>query len=167
MELCRGNNVHRIEGKYIHQENGQFWLDGLCGFYFLSGWEPCRRDDAQWKNDFQPSSLTSTFPSRCSETTNWNVDRETGSLESTGSELDSGLNNGSGDSHCAAPKCLELEETANPEVHTSVSEMSNFDSTDSGPEPISCLGTSSIDVATSSEGETLPMTFFLVTRVRN
>ena len=106
------------------------------------------------KNDFQPPSLTSTFPSRCmSETTNWNVDRETGSLESTGSAvvLISGLNNGTGDFQCAAPKCLELvEETANPEVHTSVSEMSNFDSTDSGPEPISCLGLSSIDVTTSS-----------------
>ena len=24
MEPCRGNDVHRIEGKYIHQENGQF-----------------------------------------------------------------------------------------------------------------------------------------------
>ena len=63
-----------------------------------------------------------------SETTNWNVDSEIGSLESTGRDLDliSGLNNGSGDSPCAAQKCPELEETANPEVHTSVSEMSNF-----------------------------------------
>ena len=60
------------------------------------------------KNDFQPSSLISTIPSRCmSETTNWNVDSETGSLESTGSDLDliSGLNNGSGDPPCAAPQC--------------------------------------------------------------
>ena len=65
-------------------------------------------------------------------------------------DLISGLNNGSSDSHCAAPKCLELEETANPEAHTSVSEMSNFDSTDSGTEPISCLGLSSIDVTKSS-----------------
>ena len=48
------------------------------------------------------------------------------------------------------PKCSELEETANPEVHASVSEMSNFDSTDSGLEPISSLGMSSINVTTSS-----------------
>ena len=45
--------------------------------------------------------------------THWNVDSDTGSLESTGSDLDliSFLNNGSGDPPCAAPKCLELEET--------------------------------------------------------
>ena len=97
------------------------------------------------KNDFQPPSLTSTIPSRCmTETTNWNVDSETGSLESTGSELDliSGLNNGSG---VQLRNVLELEETANPEVNTSAREMSNFDFTDSGPESISCVGMSSLD----------------------
>ena len=121
------------------------------------------------KNDFQPSLLISTIPSRCmSETANWNVDSETGSLESIVRDLDSisGLNNGSGDPPCAAPKCSELEETANPEVNTSASEMSNFDFTHSGPESISCVGMSSTD-ATTSSGKRDPMTLLLVTRARN
>ena len=83
-----------------------------------------------------------------SETVNWNVDSETGSFASMGSDAEiSGLN---GDPPCAAPKCSELEETANPEVNASVSEMGNFDFTDSGPESIPCLGMSSVDVTTSS-----------------
>ena len=60
-----------------------------------------------------------------SETVNWNVDSETGSFVSMGSDAEiSGLNNGSGDPLGAAPKCLELEETTEtPEA----SEMCNFD----------------------------------------
>ena len=69
------------------------------------------------RDDFQPSLLISTITSRCmSETANWNVDSESGSLESMGSDVEiSGLNNGSGEPPCAAPKCSELEETANLE----------------------------------------------------
>ena len=86
------------------------------------------------------------------ETANWNVDSETGSLESMGSDVQiSGLNNGSGDPPCAAPKCSELEETANPEVNTSVSEMGNFES-----KSIPCLGMSSVDATTSSGREDPP-----------
>ena len=98
------------------------------------------------RDDFQPSLLISTIPSHCmSETAN--VDSETGSLELTGSDVEiSGLNNGSGDPPCAAPKCSELEETANPEV----SEMGNFDFMDSESESIPCLGTRSVDAKTSS-----------------
>ena len=61
------------------------------------------------RDDFQPSLLISTIPSRCmSETANWNVDSEIGSLELMGSDVEiSGLNNGSGDSPCAAPKCAD------------------------------------------------------------
>ena len=67
---------------------------------------------------FQPSLLISTIPSRCmSETANWNVDSETGSFVSMGSDAEiSGLYNGSGDPLGAAPKCLELEETENLEA---------------------------------------------------
>ena len=47
------------------------------------GTTPNRRDD------FQPLLLISTIPSRCtSEMANWNVDSETGSLESMGSDLE-------------------------------------------------------------------------------
>ena len=100
------------------------------------------------RNDFQPSLLISTVPSRCmSETANWNVDSDTGSLELMGSDAEiSGLNVGSGDPPCAAPKCSELEETANPEV----SEMGNFDFMDSESESIPLLGMSTVDAKTSS-----------------
>ena len=93
---------------------------------------PNRRDD------FQPSLLISTIPSRCSET---------GSLVSMGSDAEiSGLNSGRRGLPCAAPKCLELEETANLEV----SEMGNFDFMDSESESIPCMGMSSVDAETSS-----------------
>ena len=40
---------------------------------------------------------------------NWNVDSETDSLVSMGSDAEiSGLNYGSGDPPCAAPECSEL-----------------------------------------------------------
>ena len=100
------------------------------------------------RDDFQPPLLISTIPSRCkSETVNWNVDSETGSLVSMGSDAEiSGLKNGSGDSPCAAPKCSEVEEIANLEV----SEMGNFDFMDSESESIRCLGMSFVDAETSS-----------------
>ena len=47
---------------------------------------------------------------------------------------------------CAAPNCLELEETENLEV----SEMGNSDFVDSESKSIPCLGMSSVDVETSS-----------------
>ena len=101
---------------------------------------------------FQPSLLISTIPSRClSETANWNVDSETGSFVSRDNDAEiSGLNNGSGDPLGAASKCLELEETGNPEVNISVSETGNFDFMDSESESIPCLGMSSVDAKTSS-----------------
>ena len=101
------------------------------------------------RDDFQPSLLISTVPSRCmSETANWNVDSETGSPELMDSDVEiSGLNSGCGDPPCAGPKCSELEETANPEV----SEMGNFDFMDSESESIPCSVMSSVDAKTSSE----------------
>ena len=58
----------------------------------------------------------------------------------------SGLNNGSGDPPCAAPKCSELEETANPEViHPSV-KWGKFDFMDTESESIPCLGMSSASI---------------------
>ena len=100
------------------------------------------------RDDFRPSLLISTFPSHCmSDTANWNVDSETGNLELMGSDVEiSGLNIGSGDPPCAAPKCSEVEETTNPEV----SDMGNFDFMDSESESIPCLGLSSVDAKTSS-----------------
>ena len=69
------------------------------------------------------------------------------SLESMGSEAEiSGLNNGSGDPPCAAPIYSELEETANPQVTTSVSGMGKFDFMDSESESIFCLGMSSASI---------------------
>ena len=87
---------------------------------------------------FQPSLLISTIPSSCmSEQVNWNVDSETGSFVSMGSDAEiSDLNNGSGDPLGAAPKCLELE--------------------DDGSESIPCLGMSSVDAETSSGRGDLP-----------
>ena len=105
------------------------------------------------EDDLQPFLLISTVPSCCmSETANWNVDSETGSLGSMGSDLDSisGLRRGSkgetvytgsGDSPCATPKCSELGETADPEVNGQLRLHG---------QRISCLGMSSIDVTTSS-----------------
>ena len=78
---------------------------------------------------------------------NWNVDSETGSFVSMGSDAEiPGLNNGSGDSPCKAPKCSEMGETENLEV----SEMGNSDFMDSESESIPCLGMSSVGVETSS-----------------
>ena len=57
------------------------------------------------REDLQPFLLISTVPSRCmSETADWNVDSETGSVESMGSDLDSvsGLNTGRGDPLCSS-----------------------------------------------------------------
>ena len=73
-----------------------------------------RRDIANTSSAWLEKSLANVT----TETANWNVLQCSGSLESMGSDLDSisGLNNGSGDPPCAAPKCSELEETANPEV---------------------------------------------------
>ena len=99
-----------------------------------------------------------------SETVNWNVDSETGSFVSMGSDAEiSGLNNGSGDPLGAAPKCLELEETENLEA----SEMGNFDFMDGGSESIPCLGMSSVDAETSSGRRDPPSAVLLVIRVRN
>ena len=82
-----------------------------------------------------------------SETVNWNVDSETGSFVSMGSDAEiSGLNNGSSDPLGAVPRCLELELTENLEA----SEMGNFDFMDGGSESIPCLGMSSVDMETSS-----------------
>ena len=73
------------EGKHIYQENGFF--DG----------EDCDMDSnlttPNGRDVFQPSLLISTIPSRCmSETANWNVDSETDSFVSMGSDAEiSGL----------------------------------------------------------------------------
>ena len=77
---------------------------------------------------------------------NWNVDSETDSFVSMGSDAEiSGLNDGSGDL-LGAPKCWELEETENLEA----SKMGNFDFMDGGSESIPCLGMSAVDAKTSS-----------------
>ena len=135
---------------YIYTRKTGFfdWMD--CDMDSISCLEKSLANVAtpNGRDDFRLFLLVSTIPSRCmSETANWNVDSETGSLESMGSDVDiSGLNNGSGDPPCAAPKCSELEETANPEVNTSASELGNFDFMDSESESTPC----SVDATTSS-----------------
>ena len=138
----------KLKGNTFTRKTDNFdWMD--CGMDSISCLEKslANATTLNGRDDLQPFLLISTIPSRCmSETANWNVDSATGSLESMGSDLDSisGLFTGSGDTPCAAPKCSELEETASPEVNTSVSEMGNFDFMESGPESIPCFGMSSV-----------------------
>ena len=150
----RWSNTVELKGNTFTRKTGNFdWMDSDMDSIPCLEKSLANVTTPNGRDDFQPFLLISTVPSRCMrETANWKVDSETGSLKSMGSDLDSisGLNNLSGDPPCAAPKCSELEETANPEIDTLVSGMGNFDFMDSGLESISCLGMSSVDATTPS-----------------
>ena len=140
------NEYRETEVKYIYQETFFFYrVDCDMDSTFCLEKSLVNVTTPNERDDFQPSLLISTIPPRCmSGTVNWNVDSETGSLVSVGSDAEiSGLNRGSGDPPCAAPKCSELEEIANLDA-------SEMDFMDSESESIPCLGMSSVDAETPS-----------------
>ena len=111
----------KLKGKIFARKKGNFdWMVVIWDLFLA--WQralPTRRTP-NGRGDLQPFLLIRIVPSCClSETANWNVDSESGSLESMGTDLDSisclrrsckgeTAHTGRGDPPCAAPKCSEL-----------------------------------------------------------